>query len=93
MTIQLQGSHCWNKYNRLVGDARNTVGNARRNGRQRRQLSAVVEGEARRVEVSAQFRAACKRQGIDPSVPFQGGPAARKARRRLLRQEGIEVTR
>ena len=93
MAIQLQGSRCWNNPNRKVGDARNTVGNARRNGRQRRQLPAVVEGEARRVEVSARFRAACKRLGIDPSVPFMGGPAARKARRRLLRQEGIEVTR
>ncbi len=93
MAIQLQGSRCWNNPNRLVGDARDTVGNARRNGRQARQVSAVVNAESRRVEVSARFRAACKRLGIDPSVPFRSGPAARKARRRLLRQEGIEVTR
>ena len=79
------GSRCWSHPNRLVGDARDTVGNARRNGRGLAQVRRVVSLAEGRLEASRKLRLECEALGIDPAILTQSGRAARKARRALKR--------
>lgn len=81
----LAGSRCWNHPSRKVGDAKDTVGNARRNGRQARQVSAVVNAEGAKVQSLIETRAKCKALGIDPALLAATGRDARNARRKLRR--------